>query len=184
MMLIVFLLLTVLACQSDKLIVTKIKQGAQLAHAQETSVNDFFQKRLNNKIRKAKIGAWHILYENDVWIYFGYPKFGGLLDDAQYIDTLYRVKKEELSLKLPSYQRFEGYLLRQTIENAGKQWLISKLITTPHQLDTLKARLEPPFIWVNAVFKANTSHQVRASIPLQMQIDVASLRVIEIASGA
>src|SRR5690606_17498553 len=97
--------------------VDRIEQGKYLDQAIEESVDEFFQKRMSNPVRKAAVGHWMILYEDDTYVYYGYPKFSHLwlFLSRRNVDELFKVKRSELLMQFPEYEKYQGNDLRLRI---------------------------------------------------------------------
>ncbi len=90
--------------------VTDIQKGRGLDKAKETNVYDFFNRRMENSIKKITGHNWEILYETDSFVFFGYPYVG---NGYQYVDELYKVKRKLLESQLPEYEKLVGYLVKK-----------------------------------------------------------------------
>jgi len=110
-----------LSC-SKKIYVDDILIGKNLNQAKEISLNDFFSKRMQNKIRKINVGNWDILYQNTDFVYIGYPYLKSIFSGKRIIDTLYKINTEVLNLGLPNYKNIEGFLIQQKIYEIINQY--------------------------------------------------------------
>ena len=100
-----------------KLPVEKISETRYLLQAQPISVPEFFSLRMQNRPRKAMVGNWLVLYEDQVFVYLGYPHFDNL-NDQRSVETLYRISKAELQTAFPAYRRIEGNDVRLAAQAA------------------------------------------------------------------
>jgi len=89
-----------------KIRVQEIKQGQHLEKATEQSVEEFFAKRMKNRIKKVLGYNWELLWQTDEWVYFGYPK--GHKSAKQYVEMLYKVNQEQLIQAFPGFRRITG----------------------------------------------------------------------------
>lgn len=102
--------------QCSGLKVKDIKEGKYLQQAIEISVEDFFQKRMQNSIKKIIGHNWDILLETKDYVYIGYTK-GSSYDDL-YVEKLYKTLKNPLLEKFPSYSRYQGYQIKNVAYRA------------------------------------------------------------------
>ncbi len=103
---------------SSALLVEEVEEGKHLERASVASVDDFLGKRSQNRERKANVGNWEVLFEDDAHVYFGMPIFSSLaflFDDVRVIEVLYRVDRAELSRRWPTYRQLEGRELEQLL---------------------------------------------------------------------
>ncbi len=107
-----------------KIRVTSVKQGQHLDQAVAQSVDDFFAKRMKNRIKKILGYNWEILWRTEEWIYFGYPKGGSR--EKQYVETLYKVNQAQLKNDFPGFETITGQQVRIAA---------SKAVRDSHPLD-------------------------------------------------
>jgi hypothetical protein len=88
-----------------KISVNAVSTGEQLNKAIEKECTVFIQKRSENKPRKALVGLWLILFEDNEWVYWGYPKFRTIFSDSRYVDELYKTDKKKLLELNPNYKK-------------------------------------------------------------------------------
>ncbi len=102
-----FFSVAILAFSSCKMTAQSIRKGEHLERAIETPVEDFFVKRMKNKIKKTNFGNWDILFKDDSYVYFGFPllRFFG---ESPIVEILYKTDKLKLEEKFPMYQKFDG----------------------------------------------------------------------------
>jgi hypothetical protein len=95
-----------------------IRKGEHLERAIETPIDDFFLKRMKNKIKKTNFGNWDILFKDGSYVYFGFTvlRFFG---ESPIVEVLYKTDKLKLEEKFPMYQKFDGIeknnLCRETL---------------------------------------------------------------------
>lgn len=94
--------------------------------AQEISVEDFFARRMANRVRKAPVGNWMVLYEDAEFVYIGYPRFRGLLDNKREIEGLFRTSRKALDAHFPGWKQIDGESVREALyllfKQAPAQW--------------------------------------------------------------
>jgi len=96
-----------------KIKVLEIKQGQHLEKAEEQSVEEFFAKRMENRIKKVLGYNWEILWHTDEWVYFGYPK--AHQRPKQYVETLYKVSHPGLRQAFPGFEHVQGQEVRKAV---------------------------------------------------------------------
>lgn len=84
-----------------------IRKGEYLERAKETTVEDFFQKRMKNKIKKVMGANWEILFESSEFIYFGYPLISFFREET-FVEELFKVNRNQLESEFPTYKRYDG----------------------------------------------------------------------------
>ena len=84
-----------------------IRRGEYLDKAKETTVEDFFAKRMHNRIKKVQGANWEILFESEDTIYFGYPLIQ-LFREGTFLEEFFKVNRLKLEADFPSYQKFDG----------------------------------------------------------------------------
>lgn len=116
--------------------VSEIEKGQNLETASENSVNEFFIKRMSNKTRKTEAISWQILFQNNEYVYFGFPKQKNETDEIKTITELFKVKRSELLEQFPGYETITGesvgYNLYIAIEEYRK-----KTDTPPFEIASL-----------------------------------------------
>jgi hypothetical protein len=85
--------------------VHKIQKGKLLKHAEEASLKHFMHCRLQNRPRKAFVGLYLVLFEDEQFVYWGNPRFWMLFSDRRVVEKLYKTKKEEVLAAYPEYQK-------------------------------------------------------------------------------
>lgn len=98
--------------------VAEIESGHGLERARESSVAEFFERRMSNKPRKANVGSWEILHTTDDFVYYGYPVFASLLSGARGVEILYRVDRKALSTGFPGYAQVTGLQIKSALFDA------------------------------------------------------------------
>ncbi|HNV49119.1 MAG TPA: hypothetical protein PLE73_13300 [Spirochaetota bacterium] len=110
--------LTTSGCDGDLIDIDAVVRGASLDRARESSVDEFFSRRMTNRPRKAAVGSWQILHENDRSVYYAYPRFTSLLGSRRAADALYRTGRSELVRRFPAYRNIAGNDVRLAVFGA------------------------------------------------------------------
>jgi hypothetical protein len=84
-----------------------IRRGEYLDKAKETTVEDFFAKRMQNRIKKVQGANWEILFESEDTIYFGYPLIQ-LFREGTFLEEFFKMNRLKLESDFPSYKKFDG----------------------------------------------------------------------------
>lgn len=101
------------ACGGGGTDATVIQRGSELANARQSSVDEFFQRRIHNQVRKANVGYWVILFQDEEWVYYGRPRFRfAIFFEQRVVDDLYRVRRRELARDFPGYRLITGLEMR------------------------------------------------------------------------
>ncbi len=104
--------LTFHCCKSSEISVSEIEKYASSEFAMKSGVDEFFERRMKNKPRKALVGNWEILFENDEHVYYGYPRFRRLFSDERVVEKIYFTPKKELENKFPLFRDLTGSAFR------------------------------------------------------------------------
>ena len=104
--------------QSDKppYAVEKISNGKFLDKAKEVNVGFFFQHWMQKKPRKALVGCWFILYEDEEYVYWGWPQFKRLFSDKRVAVEFYKTNKAALNQAFPNYKSIYGNVIRLKLQ--------------------------------------------------------------------
>jgi len=140
----ILFLLILLSCGAS---VEDIQRGSALEKVVTVNVSEFFRLRMQNRIRKANVGNFEILFEDGNYLYFGKPVFSSIFGDKRIVPDLYRVDESALAREFPGFRRIDGVLLRD------------RLIEEMHRtqpgcaFDTFRSTLAEH--WINIQFKCN-----------------------------
>lgn len=143
------------------------KQPALRDKATPIAVDDFFSRRMLNRPRKALVGNWMILFEDDSDVYLGFPRFSGLFDDRREVDELFRTPKKALNRNFPGWKEIDGEALQKSLRQA--------LGSLPQ---SWQARLEKDCLRVTGTLDAEPANQSRppaAAGPFDLCFDKQSL---------
>lgn len=93
-----------------------VLQGNHLDKAIETDLKTFFERRNQNTIKKViYVGNWEILFEDEIFVYYGNSTFSLLSFigiERINLEELFKVSKKELLEKFPIYKKFDGRVLK------------------------------------------------------------------------
>lgn len=92
--------------------VEKIAEGKLLDKAKDADVYFFFKHWMEKKPRKAIVGSWFVLYENEEFIYWGMPVFKRIFSDKRIVDVFYKTSKKAIEENFPSYKKIDGNTVR------------------------------------------------------------------------
>jgi hypothetical protein len=84
-----------------------IRRGEYLDKAKETTVEDFFEKRMENRIKKVQGANWEILFESNEFIFFGFP-FIAIFREGTFLEEFFKVNRLTLETEFPNYKKFDG----------------------------------------------------------------------------
>lgn len=85
--------------------VTRIQRGELLDKATLATVHTFFNDWLNKRPRKAMVGSWFLLHEDETFVYWGAPVFQRLFSNERMVDDFYKTEKKELAVKFPEWKK-------------------------------------------------------------------------------
>lgn len=93
------------------------KSADLLEKASDITVEDFFARRMLNRPRKAAVGNWMILHEDETYVYLGIPRFAGVLDNRREVSELFRTRRTELDARFPGWRKLDGDEMRTVLRN-------------------------------------------------------------------
>ncbi|HEY9841384.1 MAG: hypothetical protein ACAI44_07820 [Candidatus Sericytochromatia bacterium] len=138
------------------------------AQATAIDVGDFFARRMRNRPRKALVGNWMLLYEDQSDVYLGYPRFRGIFDDRREVEEVFRTPKAELESRFPGWRKIDGETIQQALRMA--------LGRAPQQWE---AKLEDTCIRVTGGMKAEPVNEDPKTQSFNLCFDKANLTLIE-----
>jgi len=94
----------------------KISEGKFLDKAEEVDVHIFFKRWMQKKPRKALVGCWFVIHEDDQYVYWGWPIFKGIFSDDRRVDSFYKTNKEALNQAFPNYKKIYGNTIRLKLQ--------------------------------------------------------------------
>lgn len=90
---------------------SRLEKGKDLQAAQERPARLFVEARLSNPPRKALVGICLLAYEDEDFVYWGYPYFCRLFSDQRCVDEFFKSPRAELADLYPEY-KLDFYSLR------------------------------------------------------------------------
>ncbi|HMV42602.1 MAG TPA: hypothetical protein PK079_24345 [Leptospiraceae bacterium] len=88
-----------------------IRKGNHLEKAQETSVEEFFERRMKNRTKKVIGANWEIFFESEDFVYYGYPLVS-FFREGTFVDEFFKVNRTKLQNDFPAFHEFDGIKLR------------------------------------------------------------------------
>jgi hypothetical protein len=89
-----------------------IRRGEYLDKAKETTVEDFFEKRMENRIKKVQGANWEILFESNEFIFFGFPVIA-IFREGTFLEEFFKVNRLTLETEFPNYKKFDGIEMKE-----------------------------------------------------------------------
>jgi hypothetical protein len=91
-----------------------------LARAEPSDTDEFIARRMNNRLRKILGANWHILYEDDRFVYYGRPHSnfgaGGMTKLQEFgVVEWYRVERQTLAREFAGYATVDGRCVREAL---------------------------------------------------------------------
>ena len=160
--------------KSNKLDVDKISEGQYLDRAKEIEVEDFFAKRMNNKVRKALVGNWLILIESEGFTYIGRPRFKSLFSNKRITEQLLKVNTAQLNQRFPSYHQTQGNDVRLQVHQ-----LLYQELNSPIAWLTWKATLQPNYLSITANCALQKAETTSLKFLLHLDSDTLALMHLE-----
>lgn len=93
--------------------VAEVRQGRHLETAEESSVQEFFQRRMNNRLKKVLGYNWEIYFRTNEWLYYGYTK--GHKKPKQHVEQVYKVKRTPLEKDFPGFAAITGQQIGKVV---------------------------------------------------------------------
>jgi hypothetical protein len=110
--LVFFVIITLFSC--SEISVKEIKNGQHWEKADLSSVQQFLELRMENRIKKIISHNTEILAKDNNYIYYGYVK--GYKYENLYVKQLFKVERSELELLFPGYDKLTGIEIRRVID--------------------------------------------------------------------
>jgi len=126
--------ISVFCCRSSEISVNEVQKYAKAGHAIKSDVNEFFDRRMKNKPRKALVGNWEILYEDEESLYYGYPRFKRIFSDERVVEKVYFLPVKDLEEQFPPFRKLTGAELRLKIYSNIADYRKSKSERLPFTL--------------------------------------------------
>lgn len=96
--------------------IEKIHQGEYLEKAKEATFEVFFDNWMDSNVKKASIGCWITLFENEESLYFGWTTFESLTDPNATIKEFFKTPMKDIKDKFPNYKKVHGNSIREKLE--------------------------------------------------------------------
>lgn len=137
--------------------VERIAAGELLDKALERDPHSFFKHWMRKRPRKAMVGTWFVLYQNEGFVYWGSPVFKRLFSDKRVVEKFYKTPRKALEEVFPDYEKKDGNAVRlRLLETVRKALPPSSGITLgmgdfaanlsdEHIIATVNCRVSPPF---------------------------------------
>jgi hypothetical protein len=145
----------------------------------ELSVEEFFQRRMNNRIKEKMVKKrCEILATDSQYVYFGYP-YG--IDAERKVDTLFKTSISALNDQFPSYKTIEGYHVRNSIMTHLKPYFDSTVnYTVMSNSSTSIYTLDVNKISVKMDFKSVKDFIIQQKSSFLIELDKNTLDLISI----
>lgn len=96
------------------------------SRASQWSVQEFFDHRMQNRVRKAPVGNWMLVHENDEIVFVAYPRFVGLLSEQREADQLFSVNKAQLDTQFPAWRSLDGEAMQSLLQAHFKPQIVTQ----------------------------------------------------------
>ena len=88
--------------------------------AKEVDVDVFFTCWMQKKLRKAFVGTWFVLHENDDFVFWGKPVFKRMFSDKRIVDEFFKTDALKLNLEFPDFKSKPGNSVRHKLSELIK----------------------------------------------------------------
>ena len=92
--------------------VEKISDGKFLDRAKVAGVDAFINCWMQKKVRKAMVGTWFILHENEEFVFWGKPVFKRVFSDKRIVEEFFKTDIIKLNLEFPDFKSKSGNDIR------------------------------------------------------------------------
>jgi hypothetical protein len=99
----------------------KIAAGKFLDKAEEVDVPFFFHRWMQKKPRKAPVGYWFLIHEDNKYVYWCWPIFKALFSDDRSVKRFYKTNKEALNQAFPNYKKIYGNAIRLKLQEVIRE---------------------------------------------------------------
>lgn len=148
-----------------------IRKGEYLNRAKETSVEDFFEKRMQNRIKKVLGANWEILFESSEFVYFGYPLIS-FFREGTFLDEFFKVSKPQIELDFPPYKSFDGIFMKKVCYDSVSEF---KKANQNVSIDC-RAKLERNQILIHANLRFKTDENQYKIEKYRIEFDKKNLK--------
>lgn len=136
-----FIFITLSCSQGSYIALNDAEQGMFLDRAQRTSVNTFFDRRMESELESRMSKDWYIVNEDSAYVYYGQ-----LMKKNGYtmINPFYKVSREKLDTLFPGYRSIEGkHIKAKVFQSFVKPVLEERLISNcPQSFNVQYAKRE------------------------------------------
>ncbi|EAY25046.1 hypothetical protein [Microscilla marina] len=161
-----------------KTLVSDVRVGRHLETAEENTVQEFFQRRMENRLKKVLGYNWEIYFRTDEWLYYGYTK--GNKKPKQFVEQLYKVKRTPLEKDFPGFAAVTGQQVRKTIgQTLQKKFPLGEYTTLVQNMDW-KAKLEEDTIQVDVTWTYSTDGTTETCRTFEMCLDKNHLTLVSL----
>jgi hypothetical protein len=156
-----------------KTLVSDVRVGRHLETAEESSVQEFFQRRMENRLKKVLGYNWEIYFRTDEWLYYGYSK--GHKKPKQYVEQVYKVKRTLLEKDFPGFSAITGQQVRRAVgQTIEKKFPLGEYSTLVQDINW-KATLVDNAIQINVVWNYSTDGSANTRRTFDMHLDKSHL---------
>lgn len=161
-----------------KTLVSDVRVGRHLETAEESSIQEFFQRRMENRLKKVLGYNWEIYFRTDEWLYYGYSK--GHKKPKQYVEQVYKVKRTLLEKDFPSFSAISGQQVRRAVgQILQKKFPLGKYSTLVQDINW-QATLVDNAIQINVVWNYSTDNNDNTRRSFDMHLDKSHLTLISL----
>jgi len=152
---------------------SSLKAGNHLEYAQPATLDQFFEARMSNTLKKTLVGNWIILYEDDDFVYWGKPVSHGFLKLGEpVVEKFFKTSLEDIETYFPHFETWEGYQAEQLIQKLLEQEL---MLQSPEYIQfdwatTSKTILNYGYGFSVTCYKNNPVSPSRLKRPLRYRI--------------
>ena len=155
---------------SKKILVDEVDQ--RLGLAEEATVDEFFTQWMTKPPRKAQVGTWFVLHQDETFVYWGRPLTGGFLfQSKRFVERLYKTRRSHLQEHFPSYESVWGNTVRLALR---------RVITEHRQSSATQERVK---LGINdfaaTLHKTAHGNQIKAAVKANIFSDKTGRQVVE-----
>jgi len=153
--------------------IDNLRAGNHLEYAKSATLDQFFEARMSNTLKKTVVGNWIILYEDDDFVYWGKPVNKGLLKFGEpKVEAFFKTPLEDIENYFPHFETWEGYHAEKLILKLLEQELMPK---APQYIkfdwsETSKVILNYGYSFSVTCYKDNPVSPPRVQRPLRYRI--------------
>ncbi|CAA6824368.1 MAG: Unknown protein [uncultured Aureispira sp.] len=110
--------------------VTKIQQGELLNKAKASTLENFFESWMDRNAKKAMLGSWIVLYQNEESLYWGWTTFENMVSANPTVKEFFKTPMRDIQTKFPNYEAVHGNSIREKLEAVIKKSIPQKVTVT------------------------------------------------------